>query len=205
MYKRNKRQKKRVRQLNNTINAKNAKTFLTLFCLAAVTLFLSGCGQVREQLGIGRHSPDEFSVVKRAPLSLPPEYSLLPPDPNAPKRGDAASSEPAGRRAEAAVFGLDSSSATENMPPETALLERAGVYYANPEIRDVLDREAGYIVFYDEGKRLTERIMFWQRDRDEPVMINPQEEAERIQRNREDGLPLNEGETPTIRRRTGLF
>lgn len=34
---------------------------------------------------MSKRSPDEFAVVKRAPLILPPEYDLRPPDPGAPR------------------------------------------------------------------------------------------------------------------------
>ena len=34
-----------------------------------------GCsGTVQESLGLGKRSPDEFQVVRRAPLVLPPDY-----------------------------------------------------------------------------------------------------------------------------------
>ena len=44
-------------------------------------LLLTGCGQgtVQNALGMGKRSPDEFSVVSRAPLILPPDYGLRPP------------------------------------------------------------------------------------------------------------------------------
>ena len=48
-------------------------------------LALGGCsGTVQENLGLGKRSPDEFQVVRRAPLILPPDYSLRPPEPGAP-------------------------------------------------------------------------------------------------------------------------
>lgn len=46
---------------------------------------LAGCSEARQAMGLGKRAPDEFTVVKRAPLSLPPEYALRPPDPGAPR------------------------------------------------------------------------------------------------------------------------
>lgn len=46
---------------------------------------LSGCEGVRSSLGLGKNPPDEFQVVSRAPLSLPPDYNLRPPEPGAPR------------------------------------------------------------------------------------------------------------------------
>jgi len=50
-------------------------------------LALAGCarGSVQDALGMGKRAPDEFAVVKRAPLIVPPEYDLRPPDPGAPR------------------------------------------------------------------------------------------------------------------------
>lgn len=46
---------------------------------------LAGCSDARQAMGLGKRAPDEFTVVKRAPLSLPPEYALRPPEPGAPR------------------------------------------------------------------------------------------------------------------------
>lgn len=55
---------------------KKIRTFLVSFmCVAG----LSACGSVtKENLGLSKSAPDEFMVSPRAPLSLPPEYGLLP-------------------------------------------------------------------------------------------------------------------------------
>ncbi|TAL37176.1 MAG: DUF3035 domain-containing protein, partial [Alphaproteobacteria bacterium] len=50
-----------------------------LFAAIALSLSLSACSDVKKELGMGRNSPDEFMVVKRAPLTLPPDYDLRPP------------------------------------------------------------------------------------------------------------------------------
>lgn len=39
---------------------------------------LAGCS-ISESLGLNRHVPDETQVVVRPPLTLPPDYDLLPP------------------------------------------------------------------------------------------------------------------------------
>ena len=48
-------------------------------------IVLTGCSGAKEQLGLTRTLPDEFAVVKRAPLALPPDYNLRPPAPGAPR------------------------------------------------------------------------------------------------------------------------
>ena len=50
-------------------------------------LAVGGCsqGSVQQVLGMSKRAPDEFAVVKRAPLIVPPDYDLRPPDPGAPR------------------------------------------------------------------------------------------------------------------------
>jgi hypothetical protein len=51
----------------------------------SATLMLPGCTDFRRALGMDRGGPDEFAVESRAPLTLPPEYDLRPPQPGAPR------------------------------------------------------------------------------------------------------------------------
>ncbi len=52
------------------------------FALCAFPLMiLAGCGV----FGGGKNSPDEFIIVKKAPLAMPPEYNLRPPKPGEPR------------------------------------------------------------------------------------------------------------------------
>lgn len=45
-------------------------------------LILSSCGDsTKRALGLARIAPDEFAVVKSAPLSQPPDFKLRPPRP----------------------------------------------------------------------------------------------------------------------------
>ena len=57
---------------------------LAVACLAA-SLLLSGCTDFRRIVGMDRVGPDEFAVESRAPLTIPPEFDLRPPQPGAPR------------------------------------------------------------------------------------------------------------------------
>ena len=58
------------------------RTFATLIVLGAA---LSGCGSS----GLfNRDRPDEFAVSRQAPLVIPPDFSLAPPNPGAPRPQD---------------------------------------------------------------------------------------------------------------------
>ncbi|MBB3911720.1 DUF3035 domain-containing protein [Sphingomonas desiccabilis] len=47
----------------------------------ALALALAGCGSS----GLNRARPDEFAVARQAPLVIPPDYALVPPQPGAPR------------------------------------------------------------------------------------------------------------------------
>lgn len=56
---------------------------LTRSALPALVAFLSltGCDSTKEMLGLKEKQPDAFEVMDRAPLELPPNFTLLPPEP----------------------------------------------------------------------------------------------------------------------------
>ena len=59
--------------------------------VSCAALLVAGCGS--KQKGVfGRNGPDEFRVARRAPLVIPPDYSLVPPKPGAPRPQEADSS-----------------------------------------------------------------------------------------------------------------
>ena len=46
-------------------------------------LLMSGCTDLRRAIGLEKTSPDEFAVESRAPLTIPPDFELRPPQPGA--------------------------------------------------------------------------------------------------------------------------
>src|SRR3546814_14934360 len=50
--------------------------------LSAAGLLLAGCSDLRRTFGMDKSGgPDEFAVVSRAPLTVPPDFGLRPPRP----------------------------------------------------------------------------------------------------------------------------
>jgi hypothetical protein len=49
-------------------------------CLCSVVL-LAGCTDFKRAIGLEKVSPDEFAVEARAPLTIPPDFDLRPPQP----------------------------------------------------------------------------------------------------------------------------
>src|SRR5262245_25506122 len=88
-------------------------------------LALAGCGNdVRQALGMTKQSPDEFTVVAHAPLTLPPDYSLHPPQPGAPRPQEGTASD----QAKTALFGT---SQTAEVPPAEGTDTAAGTDNVN--------------------------------------------------------------------------
>lgn len=56
--------------------------------LALAITALAGCGSFSSMLGLERHVPDESQVVVRPPLTLPPDYNLMPPGTPSAVSGD---------------------------------------------------------------------------------------------------------------------
>ena len=54
--------------------------------ITALGLSLSACQSVREATGVAKLAPDEFTVLTKAPLIVPPDYNLRPPQPGAADR-----------------------------------------------------------------------------------------------------------------------
>ena len=57
----------------------------TLATVLALSALLAGCGSTGF---LNRQRPDEFAVSRQAPLVVPPDFSLTPPNPGAPRPQD---------------------------------------------------------------------------------------------------------------------
>lgn len=55
---------------------------LAVVCLAG-TAFGTGCTDFKRMVGLEPTLPDEFAVELRAPLTIPPDFDLRPPEPGA--------------------------------------------------------------------------------------------------------------------------
>jgi hypothetical protein len=99
------------------------RKFAPVILLAGASAMLAACGG-----GTGifnRERPDEFAVQRQAPLVVPPDFTLTPPAPGAPRPSEGTASE----QALDALFG----GPAPRSRVETSLLDRAGS--AAPSIR----------------------------------------------------------------------
>ena len=128
--------------------------------IVATALFaavgLAGCGSTRSALGMSKVTPDEFRVVTKAPLVVPPDYALRPPAPGEP-RPQELQPESAARTAL-----LGQREAQARTDGEKLLVAKAGADKADPLIRYVVDDETGDIAHKDKG--FADRVMFWKKD-----------------------------------------
>jgi hypothetical protein len=159
--------------------------------LAVAALSLQGCQQVKRGLGLEKVIPDEFAVVSRAPLAIPPDYALRPPHPGAPR----AQETPIVDQARQNVFRAGDDQAKlpaptgERTPGEGELLRQAGVANALPDIRDLVNREAAQNRPLDEG--FVDKLLFWRHPEKAAAanqVVDPRKEAERLFQAKSAGL-----------------
>ena len=96
--------------------------FLTL---AGASVLLSACGSGGL---LNRSRPDEFAVQRQAPLVVPPDFALTPPQPGAPRPAD----QTAQQQAQDALFGTPA----PRSEVEKNTISRAGS--ATPGIRSIV-------------------------------------------------------------------
>ncbi len=185
---------------------KNLKSLVML-----LPLMLSACdnSSVQETLGINREAPDEFSVVSRPPLSLPPEFTLRPPRAGEAPRDTATDVKarelitgkpasvlpnpnkletPATATAVTPVLGSDALSTGAQ-----SLLKRAGAAGAHDDIRSQLGADAATPADTSTAKTLLDQISG--AEKNEPT-VDAKKEAERLRANKDEGKPMTEGEVP---------
>ncbi|ABS61912.1 conserved hypothetical protein [Parvibaculum lavamentivorans DS-1] len=180
---------------------------------AALSVSLAACGgeSLRDTLGYGKSAPDEFAIVTKAPLVIPPDYSLRPPQPGAPRPQEMEIQPSIG--AQRALMGdasVASSGSSTLSAGEQALLSQSGGAEADPRIRQVVNAETRSLV--EEDKTFVDNVIFWKQPGTPPDerLVNPTEETQRIQQNEAEGKPVTEGETPTVKQKkegwfSGIF
>jgi len=109
---------------------------LRVALLGGAALALIGCQDIREAAGVVKTPPDEFAVVTKAPLVIPPDYNLRPPKPGAPPTNQSSPTD----SAEAALTGDDPATVAASLPStyspgEKMLLANTGAATADHSVR----------------------------------------------------------------------
>lgn len=116
---------------------------------------LAGCESASHALGLSKITPDEFRVVTKAPLVLPPDYALRPPTPGEPRPQEL---QPASA-ARTALMGQRQGEVRSD--GEKLLVTKAGGDKADPLIRYVVDDEFGALAHKD--KSFADWVIFWKK------------------------------------------
>ena len=184
------------------------KTPLAIPALALAAVTLCACQDLRQAVGLDKSIPDEFTVVARAPLAVPPDFSMRPPQPGAAPTQEVTPED----RARGAVFhaaggpqGTLPPAAATRSNGETDFLRDAGAGTTDPNIRQEIshDRE----VAPDDERTFADQLLFWRPTpplkSDQPV--DPTKESERIKQAQAAGQPIapseQAGPPPTIERK----
>ena len=101
----------------------------------------------------GSTSPDEFRVVKKAPLVVPPDYNLRPPEPG---QGLPFEVDPT-RAGTASAFGTDIGQ--DASASERALVAAAGANAVSPVVREQVDWEEARVI--RKSQAVSDRVMNW--------------------------------------------
>lgn len=199
--------------------------------LAVVSmLLLSACSSstVKDTLGLNHKEPDEFRVVSRPPLSVPPQFNLRPPSATAASPAmtpadQAAKSMITGAKANApatsdntfilqpgnadtAVAPVQASTdkVRGSSSPEDQFLKKAGADKADSNIRNNMIEEK-VVTQQQEEESSWWDVLSTNPSKKDP-MVDAKGETQRIKKNEDEGKPVTDGDTPEVKGRdTGIL
>lgn len=132
------------------------KKSLLLLAAGAALAATSACSSTG---GGNGGTPNEFRVVTKAPLSVPPEYSLRPPAAGSTSPAEVEAATSTVTTAFGTTMGKDASAS------EKALVAAAGANAANPAVRAQVDYEEARAI--RKAPSIADRILFWRSDKPE--------------------------------------
>ncbi len=159
------------------------------FLLIAPALLMTACGtDVKKTLGLERSAPDEFAVIERAPLVVPPNFDLMPPTPGALRPQETTTTA----AAKDLMLGSQSSAPkpVTGSVAEQSLLQKAGVSQNNPNIRTELNTPDA-----EDKKTAAQRFGLSNGNRSDK-MLDPVEEAKKLKSQNVKTVPVTEAKKP---------
>jgi hypothetical protein len=146
------------------LEKRSSRSIPGIVLIALIMIGTSGCSSISAALGSSKHSPDEFAVVTKAPLVMPPDFSLRPPRPGARRPQDTISS----RDAANTVFGPGATGGSSGPSDgERMLIAGAGATDADNSIRDLVDSE--YFTIQRTNQNFANKILFWKGETVDPA------------------------------------
>lgn len=155
------------------------RQLLHIALLGAVAASIAGCDTIRDAAGQTKDSPDEFAVVTKAPLVIPPDYNLRPPAAGAAPTNQIAPTQ----AAQAALFTADPATVAASLPAtmstgERYLLVKAGVQNADPAIRQEIASDSAATRAADDS--FTNNLLFGSSTPSAGTAVDADAEARRI-------------------------
>jgi hypothetical protein len=189
-----------------TMNDKyRAGAILTLrvVLLSGVAIAVIGCQSIREAAGVVKTPPDEFAVVTKAPLVIPPNFNLRPPKPGAAPTNQSSATD----SAQTALFGDDPATIAASLPntyspEEKTLLATTGAATADHGIRQQISADAK--AMETASPSFTDQLLF--RGPPDPNVGHPVDadsEHDRMAAARTAGQSPVEGQSADNDRRSG--
>jgi hypothetical protein len=159
---------------------------LTLALIGGLAASLSACDSLKQSAGLGKDTPDEFAVVTKAPLVIPPDFNLHPPAPGAAAANQV---EPT-NAAQSALFAADPATVAASLPPtmstgERYLLASARIQDADPAIRQQIAADARGLRGSDDS--FTDALLFRGSSAETSPPLDADAEARRIDAARAGG------------------
>jgi Protein of unknown function (DUF3035) len=173
----------------------------TRLALLVLLLPLAACDSgtnYARTFGIARDAPDEFRVTTRAPLSMPPDFALHPPQPGATRPQEMTQRDQA-----AATLVPDTALSGDNgamSAGQQALLQQAGPP-APANIRNQVDSTPDP----SSERSLTDRLMFWKSPPTPGTVVDASKETQRLRANAALGQSPEIGDTPIIQPKSSGF
>lgn len=152
--------------------------------LSAVALM--GCQSIREAAGLTKAGPDEFAVVTKQPLIIPPDYNLRPPRDGAPPTNQVAPTD----AAQSALFDTDPASAAKLITgdysdSEKMLLAQTGAANTDPSIRQEIASDGRSMEAADDS--FTQKVLFWQDEKTPGDAVDADAEDKRLSQKKTSG------------------
>ena len=159
------------------------RTYRLIVLVALCSTALAACQSRGNRGDLTTQGPDEFLIVGRTPLIVPPDYNLRPPAPGEPRPQDL---NPEATARAALVGGRAAAAASSE--GERLLMVKAGANEADPRIKEVIDDEQGDLAH--KTPSFANLVMFWRKDQpatqvaapgaSDATPLNPATESARI-------------------------
>src|SRR5262250_840162 len=131
---------------------------LQLVVFLAPVAALGGCSSFNEAIGSAKNPPDEFTVLTKSPLIIPPDYNLRPPQPGVASRNEPDPDD----QARVALFPTDAASQAAALGAaysdgEKLLLTKTNALSVDPNIRKQVNADVGQ---EDQGPAFTQKVLY---------------------------------------------